>query len=57
MQIVADARWLTRAVTNLILFLAVLLLGVYLAAGKWWAIAAAVIVLVLLVTVWRAIRR
>ena len=56
MQIIADARWLTNAVLNVLLFLALLFGGVYMFAGFWWTAATAVLVIFLITLVWRVVR-
>jgi hypothetical protein len=56
MQIIADARWLSRAIANVLWFLGLLLLGVYVAGGLWWTITAVVVILLLLSLVWKVIR-
>lgn len=55
-QIVADARWLTSAVWNVLLFLALLLAGVFLAGGLWWTLAVLGVLIVVVVLIWRAVR-
>jgi hypothetical protein len=57
MQIVADARWLTRAITNILTFIALLIGGVWLFAGRWWATATAVLLVWVALLLWRVIRR
>jgi hypothetical protein len=56
MQIVVDGRWLSNLVWNVVFFLALVLGGVYLAAGLWWTIATVTVLVLVLALVWRVMR-
>jgi hypothetical protein len=56
MHVVVDGRWLSNLIWNVVVFLGLVLGGVYLARGLWWTLAAGVLLSFVVGLVWRVIR-